>query len=248
MTARNGLTACLLAEAGLDAPAAAFEGDKGMLSAYSDEPPEKIEQVLGSLGRDWRIMGQSYKTVPTETITHGPIECVLALLKRANGRTPERLRFGVQDIVVKIADERGARFGAPSSSLEAKFDLRHCAAAAWVRGRFTLAEMERDAFTDPSILDLRSRIELVVDPAHKTFEGASCQVIYTDGSTDTEVIPAFRGTPGNPMSDQELSDVFRVSSEGVLDSAAADAVLDAAWGLPAASDITALIARCVAKG
>jgi 2-methylcitrate dehydratase PrpD len=247
LTARNGLTACELAAAGLNATAAAFEGDKGMLSSYSDEKPEKIETVLSALGQGWRIMGQSYKTVPTETITHGPIECVLALLKRANGRTPAKMRFGVEAIVVKIADERGMRFGAPSSNLEAKFDLRHCAAAAWVRGRFTLAEMEQAAFTDPAILDLRSRIELYADPEHKTFEGASCDVLYTDGSSDREVIPAFRGTPNNPMSDAELSDVFRLSAEGVLSPAAAEAVLDAAWALPAAPNVGDLMARCVVK-
>jgi 2-methylcitrate dehydratase PrpD len=247
LTARNGLTACDLAAAGMDAPAAAFEGDKGMLSSYSDAPPETIETVLSTLGERWRIMGQSYKTVPTETITHGPIECVLALLKRSDGRTPARLTFGVEAVVVKIADERGARFGAPSNNLEAKFDLRHCAAAAWMRGRFTLAEMEKTAFTDPAILDLRSRIDLVADPEHKTFEGASCDIAYTDGSADREVIPAFLGTPNNPMSDAQLSDVFRLSAEGVLSPARAQAVLDAAWGLPTAPDLSALMSAAVVE-
>jgi 2-methylcitrate dehydratase PrpD len=247
MTARNGLTACDLAAAGLDAPAAAFEGDKGMLRSYSDEPASTVETVLETLGQSWRIMGQSYKTVPTETITHGPIECVLALLARSDGRTPAKLTFGVEAGVVKIADERAARFGAPASNLEAKFDLRHCAAAAWMRGRFTLAEMEPAAFEDPAIQDLRSRIDLVADPAHATFEGASCDVLYADGSTDREVIPAFRGTPGNPMSDQELSDVFRVSAEGVLTREAADAVLAAAWSLPSAANIDALMSLAVVE-
>ncbi len=241
MTARNGLNAYQLAAMGIDAPAAAFEGDKGMLSSYSDEPAAKIETVFAELGKTWRIMGQSYKTIPTETITHGPIECALALLKRSNGREVARMRFGVEAIVVKIADERAERFGVPSSDLEARFDLRHCAAAAWLRGRFTLAEMKPAAFTDPAILDLRSRIELVADPEHKTFDGASLEVFYADGSSDRIVIPNFRGTPGNPMSDDELSDVFRLSAEGVLPIGRAQAVLDAAWGLPRAADIRALM-------
>jgi 2-methylcitrate dehydratase PrpD len=247
MTARNGLTACDLAAAGLDAPAAAFEGDKGMLSAYSDEAASTMEAVLENLGHSWRIMGQSYKTVPTETITHAPIECVFALLNRSGGRMPAKLTFGVESVVVKIADERAARFGAPSSNLEAKFDLRHCAAAAWMRGRFTLAEMEPAAFNDPAILDLRSRIDLIVDPDQATFEGASCNVLYSDGSTDREEIPAFLGTPGNPMSDDQLSDVFRVAAEGVLTSQTADAVLAAAWSLPSAPSVGDLMSLAVAE-
>jgi 2-methylcitrate dehydratase PrpD len=241
LAARNGLNAYQLAALGLDAPALAFEGDKGMLSAYSDEPADKIETVLESLGQPWRIMGQSYKTVPTETITHGPIECVMALLKRRGQRTVQRMRFGVEAIVVKIANERAERFGAPSNELEAKFDLRHCAAAAWERGRFTLAEMREAAYTDPKILDLRARIELVHDPMHKTFDGASLTVVYDDGSEDEAIIPNFRGTPGNPMSDAELSDVFHLSAEGVLPAGRAAAILDAAWGLDAAPDIGGLM-------
>lgn len=245
LTARNGLNAFALARRGLDAPPSAFEGDKGMLSSYSDEPLEKIEAVLPTLGQTWRICSQSYKTVPTETITHAPIECVLALLKRANGRQVQALRFGVAAIVVKIADERSQRFGAPSSDLEARFDLRHCVAAAWARGRFTLAEMKRAAYADPMILDLRSRIELVADPTHPTFDGASAEVQYADGSTDAVMVQNFLGTPGNPMTDAQLSNVFRRSAEGLLPPGRADAILEAAWALDGAPDVGALMSLLV---
>jgi 2-methylcitrate dehydratase PrpD len=242
MTARNGLTAWHLAKLGMDAPPAAFEGDKGMLSSYSNESPEKIETVLAELGAVWRIHGQSYKTVPTETITHGPIECVFEILKRAGGREPRRLSFKVAPIVVQIAMERAARFGTPSNDLEAKFDLRHCAAAAWVRGRFTLAEMREAAFTDPAIIDLRARCELLPDERQKTFDGAGLEVEFIDGSTESVFIPNFRGTPGNPMSDAELSSVFRLSAAETLTPAQADAVLDSAWGLMSAPDIRPFMA------
>ena len=242
LTARNGLMAADLAGRGLDAARLAFEGDKAMFSAYSDEPREKFEAVLGSLGETWRIHGNTYKTVPTETITHGPIECVIEALRRANGRTVERMRFGVEAIVVKIANERAERFGVPSTDLEAKFDLRFCAAATWVRGRFTLAEMMEPARADPAILALRERIELVPDAAHKTFEGASLEAFFTDGTSETIVVPAFRGTPGNRMTDAELSEVFRVSAEGRLSPPRIEAALDSVWGLAATPDVHALVA------
>jgi 2-methylcitrate dehydratase PrpD len=242
MTARNGLTAYHLAKMGMDAPPAAFEGEKGMMTSYSDEDPAKIDGVLAELGSTWRIQGQSYKTVPTETITHGPIECVMEILKRANGREPARLRFKVAPIVVQIAMERGERFGVPSNDLEAKFDLRHCAAAAWVRGHFTLAEMREGAYTDPAIIDLRDRTDLLPDDTQKTFDGAGLEVEFTDGSREEVFIPNFRGTPGNPMTDDELSDVFRLSAREFLTPERSDAVLNAAWGLDKASDIRGFMA------
>jgi 2-methylcitrate dehydratase PrpD len=246
MVARTGLTASRLAALGLEAPRLAFEGDKGMFSAYSDEPREKFEAVLGSLGETWRMLGNTYKTVPTETITHGPIECVLAILARAQGRTVERMRFGVEAIVVKIANERAERWGTPGSDLEARFDMRFCAAATWIRGRFTLEEMREAAYTDPAILALRDRIELMPDATHKTFDGASLEVSFTDGSSESVVIPAFRGTPENRMSDDELSQLFRLSCGDLLPAGRPDAILQSAWGLRSAPDVRGLMSllRC----
>lgn len=236
-TARAGIAAFQLAERGLDAPATAFEGEKGMIASYSDEPASKIGTVLDSLGTTWRIHGQSYKTVPTETITHAPIELVLEILKRAKGRKVDRMRFSVQPIVKKIADERRDRFGNPSSELTARFDLRFCAAAAWVRGRFTLAEMKETAYKNQEILDLRSRIDLIADPARKTFDGAALEIVFADGSTESANVDDFLGTPGNPMSNEQLSDLFRRSAEGLLPAERADAILDAAWKLESAPNI-----------
>lgn len=244
-TARNGLTASRLARLGMDAPAASFEGDKGMLSSYSDEPHSKIDGVLESLGTTWRIFGQSYKTVPTETITHAPIECVRAILARAGTRRVERLVFGVSELVVKIAEERASRFGAPSNDLEAKFDLKHCTSAAWIYGRFTLAEMMESAFRNPDVLDLRARTTLRADDRHPTFDGASLEAIFTDGTCETITISDFRGTPGNPLSDDELSDLFRLSAEGFLNARKVEAVLGASWGLGEAANIRPLMQQLI---
>ena len=241
LAARNGLTIARLAARGLDAPALAFEGDKGMLSSYSDETADKIGPVLESLGETWRIFGQSYKTVPTETITHAPIDCIMQVLPRQEGRVVSRMRFGVEAIVVKIADERMARFGLPDSELTAKFDTRFCAAAAWVRGGFTLAEMREAAYTDPVILDLRSRVELVADPSLKTFDGASLEVCYTDGTSDRAVVPDFLGSPGHPLPDDALSELFRVSATATVGNPRIDRILEAVWTLEQAPDTTGLM-------
>ena len=200
-TARNGLIASDLAARGLDAPDLSFEGDKAMLSAYSDEPAAKIDAVLGALGEaPWRIMGQSYKTVPTETITHGPIECTLALRARAAGREPARIAF---------------RRGPPSWS---RSPMNAPAAGARLRPSWKRASICGTALPPPGYaVGSRSRkcsrtpramppsprcglrIELIADAAQSSFEGATLRIDYADGSTDAIAIPAFRGTPGNPI-------------------------------------------------
>lgn len=240
MTARSGLDAVQIASLGLTAPSTAFEGDKGMLESHSDENPEKIAEVLGQLGRTWRTMNQTYKTVPTETITHAPLECLFQILPRMNGRTVERMELLVQPIVVKIANERMQRFGVPSSDLTARFDTRFCVAAALKRGEFTLAEMMEPAYTDPEILAMREKIDLIADPERPTFDGCSLRVHFTDGTSEYANVDDFVGTPGNPMTDEQLADVFRLSARGLLSSGEIEDVLEAVWALDTAPDVLGL--------
>lgn len=246
-TARSGLTAFNLAEKGFDAPQTAFEGDKGMFVTHSDEDAKKIEEVLETLGETWRIHGQTYKVIPTETITHGPVELVLDVLPRVNGRTVESLEFAVCPIVKDICDERMERFGDPDSELTARFDLCFCAAAAWERGRFTLDEMQEAAYTDQDILALRSKTHLVADDSRETFEGCSMTVKFTDGTTETANVDAFLGSPGSRMTDEQLSDLFRVSSADFLPDGRANKILDAVWALDQADGVGDLMALLTLK-
>ena len=242
-TARSGLSAFQLAERGFTAPATAFEGDRGMFQAHSDEDRAKIDTVLATLGSgEWRLFGQTYKVVPTETITHGPVECVLAVLPRASGRTVERMTFKVNPLVQQIADERRERFGVPNSESEATFDLRHCAAAAWLRGRFTTAETAPACYTDAAVLALRDRIDLIADNARPTFEGCSLEVAFTDGSREAHNVDNFLGTPGARVSDEKLADLLSQYAQGVLPDGRAAQIANAVWALDGASDLRELTA------
>ena len=240
-TARSGLSAFQLAERGMTAPSTAFEGDRGMFQAHSDEDRSKIDSVMATLGESWRLLGQTYKVVPTETITHGPVECVLALLPLAGGRTVERMTFKVNPLVQSFADERRGRFGVPKSESEATFDLRHCAASAWLRGQLTTAETAAACYTDPAVLALRDRIDLIADEGRPTFEGCSLEIRFTDGSHAAHNVDHFLGTPGARVSDEKLADLLRQYATGVLPDGRADDIAAAVWSLDTAPDLVGLV-------
>lgn len=241
-TARSGIAAFELAERGFTAPATAFEGDRGMFQAQCDEDRAKIETVVATIGQEWRIFGQTYKVVPTETITHGPVECTLAILPRARGRTVERMIFKVNPLVQSIADERRERFGAPSSESEACFDLRHCVAAAWLRGRFTTAETAPDCYTDPELLALRDRVELIADETRKTFEGCSLEIFFVDGTHEAHNVDFFLGTPGARVPDAMLVDLLAQYGTGVIPDGRAGEIAAAIWSLDHAPSLVPLFA------
>ena len=155
-----------------------------------------------------------------------------------------RVRILVEPIVVDICDERMERFGDPHSELTARFDLCFCVAAAWRRGRFTLDEMREPAYTDPDILALRSRVELVRDETRESFDGCSMEVEFTDGTAESTSVDAFLGSPGRRMSDDELAGIFRASAEPVLPAGRADEIIAAVWDLEAAPGIDGLMSLC----
>ena len=241
LAGRSGYDAAALAERGFTAPPTAFEGDQGMFKSHSDEDRGKIAGVVDTLGREWRILGQTYKVVPTETITHGPVECALAILPHANGRTVARMDYRVQEIVVSIADGRRERFGRPASVGQATFDLRHCAAAAWLRGRFTTAETQAACYTDPDVVALSDRVFLTADPDRPTFEGCSLVVTFTDGSSEDHNVDAFLGTPGARVPDATLTDLLEQYGAD-LPAGRARAIAGAIWALDDAVSIAPLAA------
>lgn len=240
--ARGGINACTLARRGFTAPPTAFEGDQGMFAAHSDEDRAKIEPVLESLGQEWRILGQTYKVVPTETITHGPVECALEVLGSANGRTIDRFDFKVQEIVVSIVQGRRERFGRPASAQQATFDLCHCVAAAWLRGRFTTAETAEACYTDPAVIALSDRVFLTADPDRPTFEGCTLVATFTDGSTETCNVDFFLGTPGARVPDDKLAALLAQYGAGILPEGRAQAITEAIWALDDAPSVASLIA------
>jgi 2-methylcitrate dehydratase PrpD len=242
MAARSGVNAYSLARRGFTAPPTAFEGEQGMFVTHSDEDEEKVAPILESLGKEWRILGQTYKVVPTETITHGPVECTLEILGRANGRALDRIDFKVQEIVVSIVDGRRERFGRPSSAQQATFDLCHCVAAAWTNGKFTTEETTETCYTDPAVITLSDRIFLAPDPDRPTFEGCSAVATFTDGSTESHNVDFFLGTPGTPVPDEKLTDLLEQYGSKILPDGRAQDIAGAIWALDNAPTVGALIA------
>ena len=250
LAARAGVAACQLAARGIESAPTAFEGEKGMLSSYSGESPDRIDGVLAELGRGrWLMRDTAYKRLPTETITQAPIDCVLAIRGRFAGAAlpeVERMAFLVDPLVARVSAERFARFGTPRNDLQARFDLRFCAAAAWTRGHFTLAEMAEASYTDPAILALRGRVDVVADE-RRTINGASLEIRFADARSETVEVDPFRGAAPNPLTDDELSAVFRGAAAGVIPAAQADAVLEALWSLDAAPDVGGVVSATLPR-
>ncbi|MDQ3541899.1 MAG: MmgE/PrpD family protein, partial [Chloroflexota bacterium] len=68
-----------------------------------------------------------------------------------------------------------------------------------------------------------------------------------DGRTPTHTTDHNKGTPGNPMSDDELSAKFTDLASTVLGSARSSQILDQLWRIDELNDITDLVRLCAAE-
>jgi len=196
--ARNGLAAALFAEAGFTAAEQAIEGRYGFAPVTSDSVD--LAQITDSLGARWEILGNAYKPYPCGVVLFPVIDACLELRAR---HAPAAQR--IARVVVRghpLLRERTDR-PAVETGREAKVSLQHSVAAAFLFGAAGLAEYEDACVADPAVRALRAKVAFEEDP-DVPVEAAVVAVHLDDGTTLSEHVRHGRGTPGRPMSDDEL--------------------------------------------
>ena len=237
--AMDGVLAAALVEQRLTASPRALEGDFGYLAVMSDDPaPEKISS---GLGETWNLESNGYKLYPSGSLTHPMIDGVIALMT-AEDLAPE----DVTAIEVRVSPP-AARFTdlpRPATRMQAKFSLRHCAAAAAVFRRVGTEELDEAVLTRPDVIELRERVKVVADPALGK-QDADVELVLASGRTLTTEVRGNRGTPAAPLADDELSTKFRDLVRPVLGSERTETLLSTCWDIDQLDDVSTLLAQTV---
>ena len=201
----------------------------------------KPEILLDGLGSRFLITECGYKAFPTEALTHQPMSAVQGIMK-SNGLTAED--------VAKIHIRTTAR-GADILSDPSKYDpqtketadhsLPYCLAAVAADGGVYPNSFEQDKLFDPRIRRLLGLIEVVADvEIDAMFPGtkrAVAKIDTLDGRTFEATVDHAKGSPQNPMTDEELVAKFRANADGVVDTARQDAIIEATWGIDQAAGV-----------
>jgi 2-methylcitrate dehydratase PrpD len=207
--AESGVLAASLAAAGYTAATNILEAPRGFFRAAGGGYDPSM--INGVLGRPWTFAspGISIKPHPSGSLTHPAMGAMLDLI-RAN------------DIVAK--DVRSIRVGTnrhmpnalihhrPTNELEAKFSMEFCMAILVLERRAGLAEFTDDVVNRPDVQEMIGRVEFVADPAADAggFREMTSliRVELMDGRVLTAKAEFGKGSPTNPMTDDELTDKF----------------------------------------
>jgi 2-methylcitrate dehydratase PrpD len=133
----------------------------------------------------------------------------------------------------------------PRTGLDGKFSSTHCAAVAMVDGAAGINQFTDERVVDPIVAAMRERVEFDYDESLPK-DAAAVTIRLRDGRVLTHETPHNRGTPANPMSDDELSAKFVELASIQFGAARSGELLDRLWRFDEIEDVRELIASCAA--
>lgn len=233
--AASGLTAAALAGAGWAGPPAVYEGRFGFYVTHLQGADSDAAAVARDLGFAGELTATAVKPYPTCHFTHAFIDATLRLLAEAGAGAADvdRVRCHIHPIPGKVVCEPEANKRRPRSDYDAKFSRPFLVAAAAVRDRLTLAELEADALADPAILEFCQRVD-VTDDSDSAFPDAYSgyvEIDLKDGRSLSRREQVNRGHEDRPLTNAEIGEKFRATLNTVADDHVASRVYEAVMAL-----------------
>jgi len=232
LASQAGVIAAMIAKEGYSGPVEVFEGKEGVFEVINSVE-WRPEWVLKDLGKDFMITKCAYKAFPTEALTHQPISAAMQVCQEQN-LTAEDITDILVETTVRGADilSDPSKFK-PKTKETADHSLPYVIAAAVADGYVLPSSFSDEKLKDPRIWDLLGKIEVVADPEiDAMFPGvkrARVTIMNNDGQSYTAQVDNAKGSPLNPMSDEEIISKFRANAGAVLSKEQQDKVIDLTW-------------------
>jgi 2-methylcitrate dehydratase len=239
MAGERAVTAALLAETDFRATELGLEGVQGFASMFTrghlDPGP-----LLDGLGGSWFISGRWVKRYPMNTTLHAPVEALLQVMSEHDLRHGdiERIDAAWQRVEPFLAKH------AVSTVVAAQASLPFALAVAAVRGKAGVDEFTDETVADPVVRSMMPKI--VVHQDEELFKKVAgtmpgrVTVRTTDGREIIGEVLHPKGSPGNPLTEDEFKAKFMDMAERVLGHDQADELYRRARDLRSIGDVAEL--------
>ena len=238
----NGVVAAEIAALGLTASPTGLEADRGVFrAAGGGYSPEMIE---GKLGNPWTFQfpGGSIKPHPSGSLTHPGMAVMMELVRKHDIKAEHVKRVTVgtnHNMPNALIHHR------PKNELQAKFSMEFCMAILLIARKAGLEEFTDEVVRRP---DVQAMIEKVDFGVHPDAEAAGFDKMTTiieieldDGRRIKGQADFGKGSPANPMTDEELADKFRgCATWGGFEDSRIDTLLDMLWNIEKLKDVNEL--------
>src|ERR1041384_5009031 len=156
---RNGVTAALMAQAGITANPNIIEAKNGFYDTLVGAGHHDAERTADGLGNPFYIEspGIGLKKYPSCYHTHRALDGVFQLLNehRLNDKEIDEIDVGTSERAMRVL-----AFTEPATPYQAKFSMPYCIAAAVVDKQVNLETFTDQKFEDRGIVEARKKVRL----------------------------------------------------------------------------------------
>ncbi|MBV8535729.1 MAG: MmgE/PrpD family protein [Alphaproteobacteria bacterium] len=246
-----GVQSAVLAEHGVLAHGAVFDGKAGLFGAHYDGRYDRRPLTEG-LGETFVSGNRCFKFWPGTLVTHPFIEAALALIA-AHDIAPADIEQVTARVGVwgRAMSEPLAMRRKPPTSSAAMNSLPFILAKVLVNRTVTLADFKGTRRSETAALAMAERISSVFDPALSPTtgpEGGALEIRRRDGRVHAMTVDRPRGHPSRPLSFDEIATKFRSNAgyaKVVPAAGRLDRIIDLVRRLDELADVREIVASLV---
>ncbi len=240
---KGGITAALMARAGVTGAKNSLEGEWGLYQQYmhGDYSPEILTAELGKRFEGINVVIKPY---PCCRGVHPAIDAALALATDDNVRSED-----IKEIILSVTDAHYSLLcqpedakRSPRNPVDAQFSIPWGVASAIVNRRVGLDDFTESAIKNSRVLELTQKIRIEIDNSlHKAGpEPTRVKVVTKEGKTLARVVDNPLGSLQRPMSFEDCTRKFRDCAKA-LAPRSADAVIELVGSLEQVDDISKIV-------
>jgi 2-methylcitrate dehydratase PrpD len=232
--AQNGVAAALMVASRFTGMEDVFSDSSNYFEVYA--PKADLTHLTAGLGTDFEVSATSIKNWPTGGPTQAPLSLLQGLI-REHGITGDQ----VASVVVRMAP---LDVGIVDNSMMPNIGVQHLIALILVDGTVSFdSAHDYSRITDPRVLDLRQRIEIVkterMADAVRRWR-AEVDLTLVDGRRFSEEVLAVKGSVQNPMDREGEAAKARALFVPVIGPDRCDELLRVLWDFDALDDVREL--------
>ncbi len=240
---KGGITAALLAKAGVTGSTNSFEGEWGLYQQYMDGDYSR-EILLDDLGKRFEGVNVVIKPYPCCRGIHPAIDAGLSLAIENGIRSED-----IKEIILTVTEAHLSLLctpedakKSPRSPVDAQFSIPWGVASALVGRRVGLDDFTESAITNKSVLDVTWKMRLEVDDSLSKPgpDPTRVKVLTNNGKVIEKVVHAPLGSLERPMSYEDCANKFRDCAKS-LDSGKVERIIGWVDRLEKLDDIREII-------
>jgi len=207
------VVAARLADKGFNGPTDIYESTDGLLHAYSFHDHYDTKWITEDLGKKWIFASSSIKVYPCCRYSGGHLDACLEIVKKYHPDPAKIEKIFIRSSKQTLHLLAEPRKWDPKNIVDLQFSMPYHASAAFLHGKFGVAELDTALIEDPLIKKMIRNTEAVLDeefenryPDHYS---SAVTITMADGTEYSAVVDDPKGDWRNPVTYEDVENKFR---------------------------------------